>query len=66
MTEKYNYKGGQKKPSIGSSKKSTKGAHGGGVEYRQHTPKYPQFGLGTGFKQKPKPGKSQKGNQIPK
>lgn len=53
-----------KKLNWGASKKTAKGAHGGGTPYQQLTPKYPNFALGEGFKQKPKPGKSSE-NPMP-
>lgn len=53
------------KQDFGAAKKTSKGAHGGGQEYHEMKLKYPKFGLGEGFKQKDKPGKSTGGNNIP-
>ena len=62
MSDK-NHEGG--KLNFGDAKKSNKGAHGGGTKYNEMKLKYPKFGLGEGFKQKDKPGKSTPGNEIP-
>ena len=43
---------------LGKSKKTAKGAHGGGTPYKQAELKRPNFVLGKGFKDKPKPGNS--------
>jgi hypothetical protein len=56
-------KDGPKKPNVGPQKKTAKGAHGGGIKYHQHESKYPNFGFGQGFKQKPKPGPSTENKQ---
>lgn len=49
---------------LGKSKKSAKGAHGGGTPYKQMELKRPNFMLGKGFKDRPKPGDSTK-NEMP-
>lgn len=52
-----------KEMNLGPTKKTAKGAHGGGTPYKQYSPKYPTFGLGEGFKKKDKPGDSTENNQ---
>lgn len=49
---------------LGKSKKSAKGAHGGGTPYKQMEPKRPNFVLGKGFKDRSKPGESSE-NKMP-
>jgi len=63
MADDKGHKGG--KQDFGASKKTDKGAHGGGNPYHDMKLKYPKFALGEGFKQKDKPGKSTGGNSIP-
>lgn len=50
---------------LGKSKKTAKGAHGGGTPYKQQeSAKMPKFMLGKGFKDRAKPGDSTE-NKMP-